>query len=87
MEFGVRVQNPLAVVFVADSGIGIPEDKIEEIFDPFHQLDGSSTRKYEGTGLGLALVQHIVEAHGSTVKVHSKVGHGSRFEFALAVAE
>lgn len=87
MEFGFQLQNPLVVVFVEDSGIGIPEDKIEEIFDPFHQLDGSSTRRYEGTGLGLAMVQHIVDAHGSTVKVHSKIGQGSRFEFALALAE
>ncbi|MGD2156023.1 MAG: ATP-binding protein [Anaerolineales bacterium] len=87
MELGAQIQNSLVVVFVTDSGIGIPEDKIEEIFQPFHQLDGSSTRRYAGTGLGLAMVQHIVEAHSSTVNVRSKVGQGSHFEFALSLTE
>lgn len=68
---------------VTDTGIGIPEDKFSELFEPFHQLDGSETRRYGGTGLGLALVKRIVEAHGSLVKVVSETGQGSRFEFSL----
>lgn len=71
---------------IADTGIGIPDHRIEEIFEPFHQLDSSSTRKYNGTGLGLALVKNIVEAHGSLIKVHSALERGSVFEFTLPYA-
>ncbi len=70
-------------ITVRDTGIGIPEDRLNEIFEPFHQLDGSSTRRYGGTGLGLALVRRIIEAHGSIIQVFSKVGQGSSFEFLL----
>jgi len=73
-------------VSVTDSGIGIPEDRFKEIFEPFHQLDGSSTRHYGGTGLGLSLVQQIIEAHGSIVSVKSEVGKGSTFSFPLLSA-
>ncbi|MGD2058640.1 MAG: ATP-binding protein [Anaerolineales bacterium] len=69
---------------IEDTGIGIPEDRIEEIFEPFHQLDGSPTRRYGGTGLGLSLVKLILEAHGSSLEVHSEEGHGTRFRFQLA---
>jgi signal transduction histidine kinase len=68
---------------IIDSGIGIPEDKMEEIFEPFHQLDGSESRRYGGTGLGLALVKSIIEAHGAFIKVQSVVGMGSCFSFIL----
>ncbi|NMC54210.1 MAG: hypothetical protein GYA48_11300 [Chloroflexi bacterium] len=68
---------------VADTGIGIAPDKLEEIFEPFHQLDGSSTRKAGGTGLGLNLARKIVEAHGSILSVYSEPGEGSRFEFTI----
>lgn len=68
---------------IIDSGIGIPSDKIDEIFEPFHQLDGSESRRYGGTGLGLALVKRILEAHGSFIKVQSVVGMGSCFSFVL----
>jgi signal transduction histidine kinase len=70
---------------IEDTGIGIPEERIGEIFEPFHQLDSSDNRRYGGTGLGLALVQRIVEAHGSQIKVTSVEGQGSTFEFFLPV--
>lgn len=76
-----------AKIIIEDSGIGIPVDRIDEIFEPFHQLDGSSTRQFNGTGLGLALVKNIVEAHGSLIKVLSAVEHGSQFEFKLPYAD
>ncbi len=69
---------------ITDTGIGIPADRIPEIFEPFHQLDGSATRRYGGTGLGLALVRQIIEAHGTTINVQSEVGQGTRFHFLLA---
>ena len=68
---------------VSDTGIGIPEDRIHEIFEPFHQLDGSPTRRYGGAGLGLALVKIIVDAHGAKLSVKSQEGKGTKFEFTI----
>ena len=68
---------------VWDTGIGIAEEDISRIFQPFVQLDPSLTRKYEGSGLGLALVRHLVEMHGGTVAVESVIGEGSRFTISL----
>jgi signal transduction histidine kinase len=73
----------LVRISVSDTGIGIPEDKIDEAFQPFHQLDGSSTRKYSGTGLGLSLAGKIIKSHGSSISVVSQVGEGSQFYFHL----
>ena len=75
--------NNLILVSVTDTGIGIPSSRLKEIFEPFHQLDGSSTRHYGGTGLGLSLVRQIVEAHGSLLDVQSVEGKGSTFKFPL----
>lgn len=66
---------------VRDSGIGIPKERLGEIFEPFHQLDGSVTRRYPGTGLGLALVHQILKAHGASIRVTSDVGQGTLFTF------
>jgi signal transduction histidine kinase len=71
------------VLSVQDTGIGIPPDRLQEIFEPFQQLDGSSTRRYGGTGLGLALVRRILEAHGAHMRVNSQAGLGSHFSFSL----
>jgi signal transduction histidine kinase len=76
----------LVTVTVMDSGIGIEAGRLEEIFEPFHQLDGSAARKYGGTGLGLALVKIILEAHQTEIRVRSKMGEGSAFSFALPAA-
>ena len=73
----------LVIVSVTDTGIGIPVDRLNDVFEPFHQLDGSSTRHYNGTGLGLSLVREIVEAHGSMIEVQSIEGRGSTFRFPL----
>ncbi len=73
----------LVIVSVTDTGIGVPANHIEDIFEPFHQLDGSPTRKYGGTGLGLSLVRQIIEAHGSMLEVQSTEGRGSTFKFPL----
>ena len=73
----------LVAISIADTGIGIPSGRLREIFEPFHQLDASSTRSYGGTGLGLSLVRQIIEAHGSLLDVQSVVGKGSTFKFPL----
>lgn len=73
----------LIKVQVRDNGIGIPPNRLPEIFEPFHQLDSSSTRKYGGTGLGLSLAQKIVEAHDSSIQVSSELSKGSQFSFTL----
>ncbi len=73
-------------VSVHDTGIGISEDRRAEIFVPFHQLDGSTTRRYGGTGLGLALVKLVLDAHGSTIQVKSQEGLGTEFIFTLPVS-
>lgn len=81
-----RMEGAAATVCVRDTGIGIPRERIAEIFEPFHQLDGSSTRRYGGTGLGLALVHLILGAHGATVRVESEEGAGTQFSFRLPAA-
>jgi signal transduction histidine kinase len=73
-------------VSVRDTGIGIPLERMGELFTPFHQLDGTSTRRFGGTGLGLALVKRIVEAHQGWVEVESQPGRGSTFSFDLPLA-
>ncbi len=75
--------DTLIMVSVSDTGIGIPADRLNEIFEAFHQLDSSSTRRYGGTGLGLALVREIISAHGSVIEVQSEEGKGTRFHFPL----
>lgn len=78
-----REGENLVIVSVSDTGIGIAPSRLEEIFEPFHQLDSSSTRRYGGTGLGLSLVRQIVEAHGSMLDVQSAEGRGTTFKFPL----
>ncbi|MCX6078836.1 MAG: HAMP domain-containing sensor histidine kinase [Chloroflexi bacterium] len=77
------VANNMVTVSVSDTGIGISKDRIKEIFEPFHQLDGSVTRRYGGTGLGLTLVLQIIEAHGSIIDVQSEIDKGTTISFPL----
>ncbi len=74
------------IVFsVQDQGIGIPADKLDKVFDRFYQVDGSTTRRYGGAGLGLAIIKQIVEVHNGEIKVDSTVGEGTTFTFWLPV--
>ncbi|HEO70134.1 MAG TPA: GAF domain-containing protein, partial [Candidatus Hydrogenedentes bacterium] len=68
---------------VRDTGIGIPAEELDKIFTRFYQVDDSSTRKYGGTGIGLAIAQDIVRLHGDRITVTSQPGQGSVFRFSL----
>ncbi len=74
-------------ITVADTGIGIPPDERQKVFDAFYQVDSSSTREYGGTGLGLSIVKRIVEAHGGSVRVEGNEPSGAVFVVTLPSAQ
>ncbi len=76
-------QDRKVVIRVKDTGIGIPEDRMEHIFDRFFQVDASSTREYGGTGIGLALTRELVLLHKGEITANSKEGIGSEFAISL----
>jgi signal transduction histidine kinase len=71
---------------VTDTGIGIPDDKLETIFDPFIQLNWGKSRKYEGTGLGLGIVRRLVSRMGGIITVDSCVNKGTTVDFWVNIA-
>ena len=80
------------VIRVADTGIGIPADQVDDIFESFKQVDGGVTRRFGGTGLGLSISRDLAEAMGGSLGVQSELGKGSTFTLTLplvrqAVAE
>ena len=79
--------NRTVLFTVKDQGRGIPTNKIESIFERFHQVDASDSRKKGGTGLGLAICRSIVQQHGGQIWVESTLGEGSTFYFTLPVTE
>ena len=79
-------EGDAAVIEVADAGAGIPADKLAVIFEPFRQLDSSTTREHGGAGLGLSISQRIVKAFGGTLWAESEPGSGSRFFVRLPLA-
>jgi len=88
IEFSAKLtQSKWLEITVADTGIGIAEDKLTKIFQSFEQADGSTAREYGGTGLGLAVTEKLVELHGGKIWVKSQIGVGSQFIFTLPVAK
>ena len=77
----------MITISIADTGIGISNHHLKEIFEPFHQLDGSATRRYGGTGLGLTLVLQIIEAHGSLINVQSELEKGTTISFPMFITK
>ncbi|MDU6249269.1 MAG: PAS domain-containing sensor histidine kinase, partial [Paeniclostridium sordellii] len=73
------------IVSVKDSGVGIPKEKLDVIFDRFGQVDDSLNRKCEGSGIGLSLVKNLVEIHGGEIYVNSEVNKGSEFVFSIPI--
>jgi signal transduction histidine kinase len=82
-DSGPRPGDVRINVSVADTGIGIPKQKQDQLFRPFSQLDSSITRQYGGTGLGLAISKRLAEIMGGAMWVDSEEGHGSTFNFSL----
>jgi PAS domain S-box-containing protein len=70
---------------VRDTGVGIPEEHLEHVFERFHRVQSTQARTYEGTGIGLALVQELVRLHGGSVRVKSAVGVGSTFTLTIPI--
>ena len=72
-----------AVITVKDTGIGIPEEDIDRVFERFYRVDKSRSRDTGGTGLGLAIVKHIVELHNGKIEIESKISVGTEMKVRL----
>lgn len=83
VEIVVEEEKKFGLIKIKDTGIGIPAEDINRIFERFYRVDKARSRAVGGTGLGLAIVKHIIEAHGSKIEVNSTVNQGSEFSFRL----
>lgn len=83
VELRAELQQEQVVIRVSDTGMGISEKNLPHVFDRFWQADGSSKRKFQGVGIGLALVKELVEVQGGTVNAESKEGQGTTFTVSL----
>jgi len=82
---GTDVESGFAVFSVTDTGVGIPENKMSNLFKNFYQVDSGISRKYGGTGLGLAITKRMIELQGGKITVESAVGKGTTFRFTLPI--
>ena len=82
-----RTQGNYVSITVSDTGIGIPKTKMDSIFVPFEQVDGTAAREFGGTGLGLSVTKQLVELHGGVISVSSEERKGSSFTFTLPLSE
>ena len=79
VEVAPSADGGSVIVAVKDSGIGIAEDELPRLFERFHRVEGAQGRSFEGSGIGLALVQELVKLHGGDIAVSSRLGHGTTF--------
>ena len=82
-----EAKNTTATIRVIDSGIGIPENEMAQVFEPFEQGSGGTARVHSGSGLGLAIARQLAELHGGTIRCRSTPGEGSTFYFDLPLSE
>ena len=87
VSVSAEVRDEYLAITVFDTGIGIPQEKLDRIFESFEQADGSTAREYGGTGLGLAVTKQLIELHGGQIRAESEPGKGSRFTFTLPISE
>jgi len=80
-------EGSMAAVAVRDHGPGIPSHKVDFIFEPFTQLDGSDTRRIAGTGLGLTIARALAEKQGGGIRVSSREGEGATFTLTMRIAQ
>jgi len=80
VSISTRQTEGEAVITVADTGVGIPDEDLPRIFERFYRVDDARNRETGGTGLGLAIVRHVAELHGGAVKVDSRLGDGATFQ-------
>ena len=85
VSIAANSENGKFLISVSDTGPGIPPSEQSRIFEEFHQVDSSNTKKKGGTGLGLAIAKRIIELHRGRIWVESEVGRGSIFRFELPV--
>ncbi len=83
VALSAEVQDNMLAITVSDTGIGIPSDKFDAVFESFEQIDASNTRAFGGTGLGLSITKQLVELHGGAICLKSTVDQGSHFTFTL----
>ncbi len=83
VEIFVEEEKKFGLIRIKDTGMGIPEEDINRVFERFYRVDKARSRAVGGTGLGLAIVKHIIEAHGSKIELKSKLNEGSEFSFRL----
>ncbi|MCX7842218.1 MAG: ATP-binding protein [Clostridia bacterium] len=86
IEVAAQAKEKFVKIWVEDSGIGIPQDKLQDIFNAFYQVDGDETREAGGTGLGLSITRKLVQLHGGEIAAASVHGQGSRFTFTLPLS-
>lgn len=84
---GTRTRGTRLLIQVYDTGIGIPNDKLDKIFEEFYQVNNSARNRKKGLGLGLAIVRRLVKLMGHTIEVKSNFGRGTKFEITVPISE